>query len=71
MENIEKDISLYKIKLKISDVQEQDTIVVIGIIVGNIIKYKLKEFGLDIFNGKNLIDQVELINKIILKHFHD
>lgn len=71
MENIEKDISLYKIKLKISDAQEQDTIVVIGIIVGNIIKYKLKEFGLDIFNGKNLIDQVELINKIILKHFHD
>lgn len=71
MENIEKDISLYKIKLKILDVQEQDTIVVIGIIVGNIIKYKLKEFGLDIFNGKNLIDQVELINKIILKHFHD
>ena len=42
-----------------------------GIIIGNIIKYKLKEFGLDIFNRKNLIDQVELINEIILKHFHD
>ena len=40
-----------------------------GILIGNCLRNKLREFGLNIFNDKNLINDYKLVDSIIKKYY--